>query len=340
MPAAWKTHVVPVVPTLRGLAEANKEEARAGCESRLFPWSSVAPVNSSQYRSWVVYDEAGERVRDERGRLTLIARSWHLHEVACRAQHRSFRRAFERGDFSITESYKQDRWCGWLMILFGLPISGMLLVPVVQGLLWAVRDGTFPLLPGEDRALLIVVAVLSVVNAILWFGFMFYIGQTYLKKPDVSAARFDSEGVRLELGSGLEITATWSDTAALDLRQAFYRLKMKDGSEYWIYSADRHRTRRVLAFIGDHLGIIVKPYASDFHLWCRLVLWFVLGGLAAAGLMYWFGEPGESIEQFALFVFGGLFLASAGLIYPGITYLSALHHRRSRRNRRLRCLCT
>lgn len=245
-------------PSLRGLVVTEHSGVEEASQTTLYPWLRVGRPLRSDRSVWRVYDDRGHKAQQDGRFLQIKVPRDHRHWLACRAQARAFRHAWQRGDFVLQEHYRVSRAAGWIILILTVACLTLLARAMILKLGELSSAGADLPLPPEYHTLVVlgIVGFAIVVGVVAWL--FLGIGYYLAAKPFVLSARFDNRGVQGTRRDGDLVSVAWTELRDVKQTGLYSRLRFRDGTTLW-FGGMRPRTIVALRVIEGEL----KPDVRD-----------------------------------------------------------------------------
>ncbi len=332
--ASVRQRSLKAIPTLPGLRIVERPH---NFHDEVVPWTRTGPLQTGGVLSpgrWLVYDEEGNVVQFDRRTQVLEVPGLRAACLANKLHRRALRRAWRAGTYTHTTSLAPRSRFPWPLLLVGAAIM------LVLGL-WCIKGGPWA---GEPDALLTAPQrLLAHVLAVNWlllctgpFLLLAWIAWSYSRRPNVTAARFDAEGLSALLLDGTEPRVPWGKLLKTRRLGGLAELRFAGLPTLWLrlQPLDR-RTRLVLRLVahpkGSDAELLGHEMATDV---LRRCMWYCVLGAIAGLVLTWTCVPQER----HLAWIPSLFLLTAGLMLRLSGHLPRLVGRleRHRRNHQRR----
>lgn len=243
-----------------------------GCPGRawtLYPWLRVVRSTDNY---WWMFDEQGARIRHDGWTSRCCnAQNRRATLIGQRAQERAFRRAWDTGQFEITEKLDDPRKLAWRMlavgVLFALGAGFFFLIPFTNGLLQEAKR--LPFSPPFRDLLTILFFVCAVPGLALSWRYVAYNVRLF-RAPRIVRARADGSGFAATLQDGRQVKLGW--------------LHYPHIQDYLIQPlAPHNRLRLMLRIVGERI-MPARPARyrlARFWQGCRIASYSLMMGLMA-----------------------------------------------------------
>lgn len=278
---------LPCSVTLRGLVVRSHRRTPTELEDRLIGWDHVWVLASGGQA--VAYNSDGTPMRVAGRELWLKLRSTRMVRVALRAKNRHLRSAWSSGELTAnyvfgTSKKTRRRALAQIIIMnvVCLAVAAVFFGPKLLAVLS---------MAGQVRFLMLL-AIAGLVVCLIVLPCAFFWLAWRASKAMVSGIRVSVDGLELDLQHGIQLHRTWEEIHSLRRRDFVFEAICSDGTKLLIPATGP--TKPILEFIQRELypGSVKADKQSLRNTLIRSCIWFVVGGIIGAGLLYYLQGAG------------------------------------------------